>query len=132
MKHKTEQQRAGNIARYSYISDISRIEKIRENKHSEFQKGYAIMLTNHENYKILPNRDDVKYIDFSLKDKQIIEKNSKLSFSDGSKKPKKKFPTIEIKSEYNMKWDVYSDKNDNNEDETWYILINEIVSDVGA
>ena len=126
LKHKTEIHGAIDLGAYSYIKDISRIESIRKNKADKFHKGYTIMLTDFINYRLFPKKKDVGYWDFNLKDGRIIEENTELSFPKNYKIAKK-HPSIKIISEYSIKWDIYSNKNDNNEDEIWYILINEIV-----
>ena len=125
LKHKTIEHGAIDLGGYNYFKDISRIEKVRKNKPLEFYKGYAIMITNFVNYKKPPQNNNVAYWDFRLEQDRKIKENSVLSFKEKFKLAKDYSP-IELENEYTFKWDIYSKENDNNEDETWYILINEI------
>lgn len=115
---------AKDVNCYLYLKDIQRIEKIRENVQT-FAEGYAIFLTNDLSYTKKPIKSDCVYKDFSLEDGII--KGGILNWSEkasaGTKKNCEK--PIHLKSNYNIKWSVYS-KIDNTNTGTFLYLINKI------
>lgn len=116
---------AQNISCYHYWKDIERIEETRLDEN--FEKGFAIMLTNDASYKNPPKKN-AKYINFSI-DSNIKNKTGKLEWECKDIPNSYKKPIIISKS-YTMEWQEWefiklkSDaKSKNNR---FYLLINEI------
>lgn len=98
---------AKDIGCYLYLNDIRRIELIKEVKKSDFEKGYAIMLTNDLSYTKPPRRRDCVYSAFSLDDGNI--KTGTLQWGNAASEGTKKGIDDEIKltGKYLMKWNNY-------------------------
>jgi len=115
---------AKDVNCYLYLKDVQRIEKIREHV-QEFAEGYAILVTNELAYTKKPMKSDCVYKDFSLEDgiikSGILDWSKKAS--PGTKKNCEN--PIHLKSQYNIRWNVYS-KIDNTNTGTFLYLINKV------
>ena len=115
---------AKDINCYLYLKDLQRIERIRENV-PDFVEGYTIFLTNDLSYEKKPVKPNCIYKDFSLEDGII--KSGVLDWSETASEGTKKNCKIPIhlKSEYDIKWLVYS-QIDNTSTGTFIYLMNKI------
>ena len=115
---------AKDINCYLYLKDLQRIERIRENV-QDFVEGYAIFLTNELSYAKKPVKLDCVYKDFSLEEGAI--KSGILDWSETASEGTKKNceNPIHLKSEYDIKWLVYS-QIDNTNTGTFIYLMNKI------
>lgn len=62
---------AKDIGCYLYLNDVQRIEKIKAAKRDEFEKGYAVMLTNELSYTKPPRKNDCVYAAFCIDEGRI-------------------------------------------------------------
>lgn len=126
--YNLKEQSAQDCGCYDYIKDISRIEKIRDNKKDIFKAGYTIFITNDELYKKGPRSNNVSYAQFSLKDGRENGISGTLKWNKNINGECTN--SIELKSKYNIKWDDFSQlESENNECENsknFYILYNKI------
>lgn len=114
---------AKDVNSYLYLKDIVRIEKIKNNV-EEFEKGYAVFITNDLSYMNKPN-ENVIFEDFSLENE--ITKNGMLCWKENASKGtmgKNEQPII-LKGSYKLKWQLYS-RLDNENNGTFMYLISEI------
>ena len=114
---------AKDVNSYLYLKDIVRIEKIKNNV-EEFEKGYAVFITNDLSYMNKPN-ENVIFEDFSLEN-EIIKKGMLCWKENASKGTmgKNEQPII-LKGSYKLKWQLYS-RLDNENNGTFMYLISEI------
>lgn len=126
--YNLKEQSAQDCGCYDYIKDISRIEKIRENKKDIFKVGYTIFITNDELYKKGPRSNNVSYAQFSLKDGRENGISGTLNWNKNINGERTK--PIELKSKYNIKWDDFSqlepENNEYKNSKNFYILYNKI------
>lgn len=122
-KYKLKTQGARNISCHAYIKDINRIEYLRdEYKDFKFIEGYTIFLTNDEVYLRKPNKNcDYRKLSLHNETNHILRKNKYLKFNNGV--CAKKYPSIRLKDDYKINWNVYSEIDSNT---TFYYLINKI------
>ena len=114
---------AKDVNSYLYLKDIVRIEKIKNNV-EEFEKGYAVFITNDLSYMNKPN-ENVIFEDFSLENE--ITKNGMLCWKENASKGtmgKNEQPII-LKGSYKLDWQLYS-RLDNENNGTFMYLISEI------
>lgn len=114
---------AKDVNSYLYLKDIVRIEKIKNNV-EEFEKGYAVFITNDLSYMNKPN-ENVIFEDFSLENE--ITKNGMLCWKENASKGTmgKNEQSIILKGSYKLKWQLYS-RLDNENNGTFMYLISEI------
>lgn len=117
-------QGAKDISCYLYLKDIQRIETIKDNVEN-YNKGYAIFLTNELSYTRSPRNKNVYYEQFSLAENTI--KTGILDWHENTSSGTKKGieNSISLKNSYNIKWHEFSKLDDTNSG-TFKILVNEI------
>lgn len=100
---------AKDIGCYLYLKDIQRIELIKSIKKSEFEKGYAIMLTNDLSYTKQPRKRDFVYSAFSIDQGNV--KTGILQWGDAASDGTKKGieDAIRLDGKYLMNWREYSE-----------------------
>lgn len=111
---KLKTQSACDIGSHNYIKDIWRIEQLSQMEN--FERGYAIMITNEPIYWKKPNGEDITtFRDFRIFDGRGIKRNDKLewhSSSDGSTNNlldwQKKEGPLCISQAHNITWKDYS------------------------
>lgn len=110
-------QSACDIGSHNYIKDVWRIEQLSQRE--DFEKGYAIMITNEPIYWEKPNGEDTTtFRDFRIYDGRILNPGDKLewrSSSDGSTNNlldwQKKEGTLSISQSHKIAWNEYSPLN---------------------
>lgn len=128
--YNLKEQSAQDCGCYDYIKDISRIEKIREEKKSKFKAGYTIFITNDELYKKGPRSNNVSYAQFSLKDGRENGLSGKLNWNKDINGERTN--PIELKSKYNIEWNDFSqlelepENSEYKNSKNFYILYNKI------
>jgi hypothetical protein len=102
---------ARDVGCYLYLKDIERIENIKKNI-PEFEKGYAIILTNDLGYVNLPKKSGTVYDDFAIKEGKI--KTGKLRWQEGAKtgEQKQTKKPLNLSGTYLMHWETYSHLDD--------------------
>lgn len=118
--YKLKDQVAYNYGCYDYLRDIERIENIIKSETFNGNKGYTIFLTNDEEYKGFPQKDDCDSSAFSFK-KGKIEKGEHAWKKPETKKEDKQ-NTIVLKNDYDCEWEIFS----NIKDTEFTYLIHEI------
>ena len=98
---------AQDISRYDYLSDLSRIEKMKSLDKS-FNGGYAIMLTNDPAYWKCPHRADTMDAAYRIHEGRIIHGPSSWNENVGAGTNKGRTEVIEIKGQYLLHWHEYS------------------------
>ena len=118
---------AKDIGCYLYLKDIQRIELIKSIKKSEFEKGYAIMLTNDLSYTKPPRKRDFVYSAFSIDEGNV--KTGILQWGDAASEGTKKgiADPICLDGRYLLNWKKYSEvPREDGKTETFKYLVSEI------
>lgn len=105
-QYNLKNQSAQDIGRFDFLFDISRIEKVKA-LDSQFETGYAIMLTNDSAYWKQPSLKDTVDVAFRIHEGKIV--SGKLSWAEnaGNGTTKGRAP-FELQGEYRMTWLPYS------------------------
>ena len=117
-------QGAKDINCYLYLKDIMRIESIKQEVKNNFEEGYAVFLTNDKTYLESPQNNDCVYKDFSLEDGAIKEGWLKWKKYPGKKGIGK---SITLEGSYKMKWNKFSNVDEERSDGTFYYLVTKII-----
>ena len=117
-------QGAKNIGCYLYLKDIERIERIKEAVKNNFKEGYAVFLTNDETYRNAPREINCDYEEFSLEDGAIKEGWLKWKKYPGKKGIGK---SITLEGSYKMKWNKFSNVDEERSDGIFYYLVTKII-----
>ena len=115
-------QGAKNIGCYLYLKDIERIEHIKQEVKNNFKEGYAVFLTNDKTYLKHPRKINCDYEKFSLGDGRIIERGEPLKWARPKKNKDIEGP-ITLEGSYKMKWNKFSNVDEERSDGTFYYLV---------
>ena len=118
---------AKDIGCYLYLNDIQRIELIKSIKKSEFEKGYAIILTNDLSYTKPPRKPDCVYAAFSIDEGNV--KTGILKWGEAASEGTKKGIDRPIKliGKYEMNWKEYCElPRDGGKTESFKYLVSQI------
>lgn len=124
-----KEQGAQDQGRCNFLWDISRLEKLKEQKRDKFGKGYAIFITNDSSYE--KGVDDNKFLadrDFRLNNREILS-NNELRWKEGTKDgtigscPR----VITFSDNHTIQWDYYINISDNYTNNKFRILKVEVI-----
>ncbi|WP_051538270.1 hypothetical protein [Butyrivibrio proteoclasticus] len=103
---------AKDIGCYLYLNDVQRIEKIKTVKQADYEKGYAVMLTNELSYTKPPRKNDCVYAAFCIDEGRI--KHGTMGWSSAASAGTKKGieSDIVLDGSYLIKWKNYSELTD--------------------
>ena len=128
--YELKNQSAYDFGCYDYWRDISRIETISKSNPDQYEKGYAIFLTNSSVYSndIYKNTEDsTKYRDFRIFQDREITGPTILEWNGNPPKDSKYSKEIKISGNYSLDWKGYSTlPSSDNPQTTFQILITEI------
>lgn len=115
-KHGAQDQ-----GRYDYLADVSRIEYL-SRLMREYEKGYAIMLSNDPSYWKENNRSNTVYRAFKLSDG--VEKSGRMEWAPhtGASTKKGREKPIDLNGSYIMDWKQYSKLSEANNGEFKYVV----------
>ena len=120
-KYLLKAQSACDTGCHDFLKDINRIEMISKST-ANFDKGYAIMITNDHLYwqmpKMTSESDDTTFADFRIYEGRTIEKRRKLQWYLSKYKSdvkmvdeRRKDDCIEFDHDYTINWKDYSRPN---------------------
>lgn len=104
--YKIKNHGAQDLGRFDFLYDINRIESVKK-LDSTFKSGYAIMITNDPSYWKAPCTINTVDSAFRIHDGQTI--SGLLEWGDkASKGTTKGRDPFELKKQYNMHWETFS------------------------
>ncbi len=119
---RLKSQGAQDIARYDFLRDIHRLERIARHQNTPAKVGYAVFLTNEKLYWEPPG--NVGTIDADLRIHQSQKLKGTVAWaegaSDGTKKGREK--PIPLKGPYQLDWRHYSDV-EGTYGKFWYLAV---------
>jgi hypothetical protein len=115
-------QTARDQGRYDFLLDVERIELLHQSLPG-FKKGYALMLTNDNNY--WKNPQSTNTVDAELMINEGIVKHGEMQFADHASEGTKKgrIKPISLRGAYTLQWNEYSQIGSEKFEEFKYLLV---------
>lgn len=121
-KYILKNQSAQDERRYDFLKDICRLEKLAGTL-NEFEKGYAILLTNDSNYWKKPVSLSTNDAAFRINEGAIKSGELKWTENTGSGTLLNREKSINLSVAYSMNWQKYSEINNSRNGEFRFLCI---------